>query len=166
MDRHQMIESTRHLVARARKGALATLYPGSGAPYASLVLVAPDRHGQPLFLMSRLAVHTRNIAADRRASLLLADARVDASAGSADTLTGSRVSLMGHIDVAADPEARARFLAAHPDAAGYADFGDFAFYRMTIDVAHLIEGFGRIVDIAGGDLVATSLDLRSSAPRP
>ena len=52
------------LLREARSGALATLMKGTGGPYCSLVNVATMADGSPLILISRLAVHTRNILAD------------------------------------------------------------------------------------------------------
>ncbi|HEY0440398.1 MAG TPA: pyridoxamine 5'-phosphate oxidase family protein, partial [Xanthobacteraceae bacterium] len=63
--------AAKKLLRQARSGALATLMPGSGAPYCSLVNVATAADGAPLFLVSQLAVHTRNILADPRVSLML-----------------------------------------------------------------------------------------------
>lgn len=136
------------LLEGARTGTLATLLP-DGAPYASLANIATDASGSPVFLLSRLALHTENLRRDRRASLLLRDDR----APGGDVLAGTRVSLIGTIAPRPAGDLRARFLAAHPEAETYVDFADFDFYAMTIDRAHLVAGFGRIVDIPGTDLL-------------
>lgn len=141
------------LLEGARAGTLATLLP-DGAPYASLASVATDGGGRPIFLLSRLALHTRNLLRDRRASLLLRDALLrDDGAPGGDVLAGTRVSLVGAIAPHAVGDLRARFLAAHPEAETYIDFADFGFYAMTIERAHLVAGFGRIVDIPGTELL-------------
>ncbi|MBB6309967.1 HugZ family protein [Xanthobacter tagetidis] len=150
--------AVRRLIREARFGALGTLEDG-GAPYASLVAVATDDAGRPTFLISRLARHTRNIARDPRISLLVS------AAGVADPMNSPRASLLGRIAPAGD-DARPRFLARHPDASGYADFADFAFYRMEVEEAHLVEGFGRIVDVAGTKLLtdwSAAADLKAAA---
>ena len=72
--------AAKKLMREARSGALGTLMAGTGDPYCSLVNVATQADGTPLLLISRLAVHTRNILADPRASLML-DERKDAFAG-------------------------------------------------------------------------------------
>ena len=77
------------LMREARSGALATLMAGSGDPYCSLVNVATATDGSPLLLISRLALHTKNILADARVSLML-DERKEG-----DPLQGARVMLMG-----------------------------------------------------------------------
>lgn len=150
--------AVRRLIREARFGALGTLEE-SGAPYTSLAAVATDEAGRPTFLISRLAKHTKNIARDPRISLLVA------AAGAADPMNAPRASLLGRI-APAGADARPRFLARHADAAGYADFADFAFYRMEVDSAHLVEGFGRIVDVPGARLLtdwSAAADLRAAA---
>lgn len=122
--------------------------PEAGSAYAALVLTACDHDGSPLLLISDLAEHTRNLAADPRLSLLF-----DGTAGLEDRLTGPRVTVAGEARRSADDRLRARFLARHPGAAVYADFRDFALYRVTVARAHLVAGFGRIHWIAAGALL-------------
>lgn len=141
----------RRLLRSALKGALATLDRSSGHPYASLVTVATDAAGEPLLLISRLALHTRNLEQDARASLL-----VDASGEDGDPLAGGRVSVVGRaerIEPGADAAERRRFLARHPAAEGYAGFADFSFWRLVVERAHYVGGFGRIVPLAREDVV-------------
>src|SRR5258706_7874574 len=80
---------TRSLLRRSRQGALATLMADSGDPYCSLVNVASFADGSPILLISRLAVHTKNILDDSRVSLML-DERADG-----DPLEGARIMLAG-----------------------------------------------------------------------
>ena len=136
------------LLRSALKGSLATLQRGSGHPYASLVLVATDSDGTPLLLVSRLALHTQNLSADSRASLL-----IDGTGTEADPMAGARVTLIGSVQPTTSATARTRFLTRHPSAQGYADFPDFAFYGLEIESAHFIGGFGRIVDLGPSDLL-------------
>lgn len=136
--RRLMRACDRATLATARRGA-DDGDPSAGWPYPSLVLVAFDLDGSPLLLMSTLAEHTRNLAADPRIGLLF-----DGTAGLAQPLTGARLSVLGRVARSAEPRHRARFLRRHPDAALYADFADFALYRVAIDRAHLVAGFGRI----------------------
>ncbi len=141
------IAVARTVLASAATGALATL-GSDGAPFASLVTLATDFDGAPLMLLSDLAEHTRNLKRDGRASLLV----VAPGGEGGDPLAGARISLIGTVTVHDDAEARRAFLAAHPEAERSAAFADFHLYRMTIGRAHLVAGFGRIVDVAGGDL--------------
>jgi putative heme iron utilization protein len=139
--------AARTLLREARAGALATLMAGSGDPYCSLVNVATAADASPLLLISRLAVHTKNILADPRVSLMLDERRAG------DPLEGARVMLMGTAAVTDDPHARRRYLDRQPEANMFADFGDFAFYRVALRGAHLVAGFGRIVDLTPADLL-------------
>jgi putative heme iron utilization protein len=135
----------RSLLRRSRQGALATLVPNSGDPYCSLVNVASHPDGSPILLISRLALHTRNILGDGRVSLML-DER---AAG--DPLEGSRIMLAGRAEEAGGDDQiallRRRYLNAHPSAEAFVGFKDFAFFRIEPSSAHLVAGFGRIVDL-------------------
>ncbi|MGJ4951007.1 HugZ family protein [Bradyrhizobium sp. HKCCYLS20291] len=136
--------ATRSLLRRSRQGALATLMTGSGDPYCSLVNVATAADGSPVILISRLAVHTKNILADQRVSLML-DERAPG-----DPLEGSRIMLSGKAEQATDENKdslRRRYLNAHPSASDYADFADFSFFVIRPAGTHLVAGFGRIVDL-------------------
>lgn len=131
------------LLRRSRQGALATLMPGSGDPYCSLVNLASHPDGSPILLISRLAVHTRNILADSRVSLML-DER---AAG--DPLEGARIMLSGRAEQAKNEWdlLQRRYLNAHPTAEAFVSFKDFAFFRIRPAGTHLVAGFGRIVDL-------------------
>lgn len=131
------------LLRRSRQGALATLMPGSGDPYCSLVNLASHPDGSPILLISRLAVHTRNILADSRVSLML-DER-----GAGDPLEGARIMLSGRAEQAEGERdlLQRRYLNAHPAAEAFVSFKDFAFFRIRPAGTHLVAGFGRIVDL-------------------
>jgi hypothetical protein len=146
----------RTVMRAADRAVLATQSTGSGWPYASLVLVALDLDATPILLVSALAEHTRNIAADDRVALLF-----DGTGGLAQPLEGPRVTVTGRAAPTADPHRRARYLARHPDAALYADFTDFAVHTVTVTGAHLVAGFGRIHRLGRADLM---LDADATAP--
>jgi putative heme iron utilization protein len=132
------------LLRRSRQGALATLLVGSGDPYCSLVNVASHPDGSPILLISRLAVHTRNILADSRVSLML-DERAPG-----DPLEGARIMLVGRAEEAGAEElelVRRRYLNAHPSAEAFVSFADFSFFRIRPAWTHLVAGFGRILDL-------------------
>jgi hypothetical protein len=134
----------RSLLRRSRQGALATLMAGNGDPYCSLVNLASHPDGSPILLISRLALHTRNILDDPRVSLML-----DERAGG-DPLEGSRIMLAGRAEEAGGEDVallRRRYLNAHPSAEAFVDFGDFSFFRIRPTSTHLVAGFGRIVDL-------------------
>ncbi|PZR87064.1 MAG: pyridoxamine 5'-phosphate oxidase [Hyphomicrobiales bacterium] len=149
------LAQAKELLRSVRAGALATVVPVSAFPFASLVNVATAPDGSPILLLSRLAAHTRHLASNPRLSLLLVQT------GAGDPLAHPRATIMGIGECVVDPDGRAalkaRFLARHPESALYADFGDFAFWRVAMEEAHLIGGFGRQGHFKAQSL-ATSLD--------
>src|ERR1700761_821922 len=118
------VKLARSLLRRSRQGALATLMAGSGDPYCSLVNVASHADGAPILLISRLALHTMNILADSRVSLML-DERV-----AGDPLEGARIMLAGRAEEATADDLDIlgrRYLSAHPAAETFVNFKDFSF---------------------------------------
>ena len=144
--------AAKKLLREGRSGALATLMPGSGDPYCSLVNVATAADGAPLLLISRLAVHTKNVLVDPRVSLMI-DERKEG-----DPLQGGRVMLMGTAAATGDADVRRRYLDRQPEAEMFAGFADFAFYRLVLKSAHLVAGFGRIVDLQPQDILTETGD--------
>jgi heme iron utilization protein len=148
----------RSLLRRSRQGALATLMPGSGDPYCSLVNVASHPDGSPILLISRLALHTRNLLGDARISLML-DERAEG-----DPLEGSRIMLAGRAEQADGEDLailRRRYLNAHPPSEVFVNFKDFSFFRIRPTGAHLVAGFGRIVDLKPAQFLT---DISDAAP--
>ena len=147
-----MSRAARALLRGLDRAAHATALPGSegGAawPYASLVLVAVDHDLSPVLLLSDLAEHSKAIAAESRVSLLF-----DGTGGLDQPLTGARVTLLGRVERTADPRLSQRFLARHPDAAMYAGFKDFRFYKVVPERAHLVAGFGKIRWLEASELL-------------
>ena len=141
----------RQAARKSTKAALATLQENTGAPYNSLVTVALDQAGCPIFLLSDLALHTKNIKADARASVLFDD-----TGGLSDPLEGVRVSYMGRIVKSSEEEDARRFLARHPDAQMYSEFADFSYYRLEPEQAHYIAGFGQIYTLDAESFVLGS----------
>jgi putative heme iron utilization protein len=145
----------RSLLRRSRQGALATLMPDCGDPYCSLVNVASNCDGSPILLISRLALHTRNILGDPRVSLML-DERAEG-----DPLEGARIMLAGRAEEATEADEailRRRYLNAHPAAEVFVNFKDFSFFRIRPAAAHLVAGFGRIVDLEPGQFLTDISD--------
>jgi putative heme iron utilization protein len=150
----QSAKLARSLLRRSRQGALATLMTGSGDPYCSLVNVASHYDGSPILLISRLAVHTKNVIGDSRVSLML-DERAEG-----DPLEGSRIMVAGIAEEAGGElktTLRRRYLNVHPSAESFAAFDDFSFYRIQPTGVHLVAGFGRIVDLKP-EKILTSLE--------
>jgi len=142
----------RSLMRDIRTAALATL-EASGGPFASYVAVAPAADGAPILLLSRLAVHSRNLQRDQRGSLLLVREPPERT----ETMTALRLTLTGRVVQDENPDLKGRFLACHPDAARYSSFTDFSVYRFSIAAGHLVAGFGQIVSLTPGELLANDV---------
>lgn len=144
------------LLRSIRAGTLATLADG-GAPFATLTSVATDIDGAPLILISGLSHHTRHISGDPRCSLLLAQT------GKGDPLAHPRLTVTAvarriERDTEECARIRRRFLARHPKAEMYADFGDFAFWRLEPQHFYLNGGFARAWDGPPQDILAPARD--------
>ncbi|HXJ22627.1 MAG TPA: pyridoxamine 5'-phosphate oxidase family protein [Polyangia bacterium] len=135
--------AARALLASESVGVLSTIsVHRPGTPYGSITPYALGADGAPLLLLSGLAAHTHNLRADPRAGLFVGD-----RSAAADPQAGARVSLMGRaalLRAEAEPDARARYLDRWPRAAQYLALKDFAFWRLEIEEARLIAGFGEI----------------------
>ena len=150
MDPHQTTPAAvaRRLIRACDRATLATALVDGDWPYASLVIVACDHGAAPLLLLSDLAEHTKNIAREPRASLLF-----DGTAGLDNPLTGSRVTVLGQLERCTDPGLIERFVRRHPDAELYASFADFNLFRMSVQRAHIVAGFGAIHRLDAADVL-------------
>jgi putative heme iron utilization protein len=142
----------RRLLRSGVRAALASSEASTGWPYASLITVATALDGAPLLLVSGLSVHARALRAEPRCSLLFD------TTGAGDPLAHPRLTVLGEARfLARDSEdgshARSRFLARHPKAALYADFGDFSLVRVEPARAFLNAGFGRASELAAADFM-------------
>lgn len=144
----------RQLLRRARTCSLSTLNRGDGTPYGSLANIATDVAGRPIVLISRLAWHTQNLAADSRASVLAGEIPEKG-----DALVGPRVTVMGRFEQIEDANLRRRYLARHPQAAMYADFADFSFWRLAPESIHGVAGFGRIETLAPDEVFPAASEM-------
>jgi len=134
-------ERARTLVHLGRTGTLASQSRRvPGYPFGSVAPYGLDGQGRPTFLISTMAMHTQNLLADPRASLL-----VTQPGWSEDPLAGGRVTLVGDVARVADGEVdpvRADYLERHENARHWVEFGDFAFYRMDVHELYFVAGFG------------------------
>ena len=151
-----MASAARQIMRRARRAALATIDAATGGPFASLVAVATLPRGEPVILISKLARHTQNIDHDARASLLF-----DGGGSGPDILADGRVTVTGSLMETDAPEARQRYLRRHGEAAGYAGFTDFSFFRLDPVDAHLVQGFGRIRTFSAEELLLPQQDCQA-----
>lgn len=131
---------SRHLVRSREKAVVATVMrETSGDPYASLVLTASDHEGNPLMYISDLAEHTKNIWENKRGSMLF-----EHTSGLNDPLSGARVTLQGSFEECTDEQLLERYFKRHEQSRKYSKAHKFFLYRMNVERAHLVAGFGRI----------------------
>ena len=130
----------RQLVTSRTDGTLSTLARDpAGYPFGSHVLYALV-DTRPVFLISNLAEHTKNLEADPRASLLV----VEAAPAGTEQLAIGRVTLVGRCTRVDRTAVEQAFLAAHPDARGYASFKDFGYWALDVESVRFVGGFGRM----------------------
>lgn len=136
----------RRYLRRHRYGILSTLSTTcAGYPFGSVTPFVLDHKAQPVILVSRLAEHTQNMAADPRVSLLVHEPGTDIQAG-------SRLTLVGNAAAAADcASIRRRYLQVFPDAARLLELGDFSFHFIAPHQLRFIGGFGDIRWLSAGD---------------
>ncbi len=150
-------ERARTLVHLGRVGALSTQprrVPGH--PFGSVAPYGVGAEGRPTFLISSMAMHTQNLAADARASLL-----VTQPGWTDDPLAGSRVTLVGSIAAVGEDDLgaiRADYLQRHESSRFWVDFADFAFYRMEIVDLYYVAGFGAMRWVAADEYHAAQPD--------
>jgi hypothetical protein len=147
-------ELARIRVATTNRGVLSTVaLDPPGYPFGSVATYALDERGRPVVFVSTMAEHTRNAAADPRASLLVAEPVAEGS----DPLAAGRATLIGDLLPVAGGEqaaARALYLAANPASASYIDFGDFGFWRLEVRSVRYVGGYGRMSWVDPGDYAA------------
>lgn len=137
------------VAARGPSGTLSTIARDpAGFPFGSLVALAFDDEGRPLLLLSSLAEHTGNLLARPEASVMVADPDADP----ASAVTAARMTIVGRVrrlDGEEADAARARYLGAHPAAAQFASFADFAMYVLDPLSVRYVGGFGRMSWVDG-----------------
>ncbi|MFY9911299.1 MAG: DUF2470 domain-containing protein [Candidatus Sulfotelmatobacter sp.] len=150
-------ERARTLMHVGRIGSLSTLSRKQpGFPFGSVMPYALDAGGRPIFLISTMAMHTQNLQADPRASLLV----TQPDAGG-DPLGASRVTLIGDvpkIPEAETPEARKTYLERYANSKYWVDFEDFSFYRMNVLDVYYVGGFGVMGWVQASDYVPARPD--------
>ena len=147
----------RKLLRAARSGTLATTADG-GQPFASLITPACAPDLSLLLLLSNLSEHTRHLRADPRCSILVCGA-----ADGANPQTAPRVTVTGIAEVADDPALKARYLAVHPYASLYAEFGDFHLWRIRPLAALFVGGFARAIRLRQAELAPDAASVAAVA---
>ncbi len=135
-------ERARTLAGAVKTGTLCSVAKEpAGFPYGSFVTYAMEG-ADPVFFISELAEHTKNLRADSRASLLIAEGGED------DPLANARVTLIGSARLLEDSgereAAKNAYLETHPNAQYYIEYSDFGFWRIDVESARYIGGYGRM----------------------
>ncbi|MEM8774638.1 MAG: DUF2470 domain-containing protein [Pseudomonadota bacterium] len=146
----EAIRQAKTLIRTERYGALATLDPETGMPMASRVLVATDQVGAPIILISQLSSHFAALEADSRCSIMLG------TPGEGDPLAHPRITVTAKAEQMTGEDrtvARGRFLARHPKSAIYADFTDFAFWRLVPQNAAFNGGFAKAFEMTADHIL-------------
>ena len=150
----EALRDAKRLLRLSRTGALATLDRDDGSPLSTLVGVASDWDGSPLFLLSQLSRHTQNLAGRTRASLLLTS-----QPGRGDPLNHPRLTVNGPVTPHDDATSRERYIRRNPKSKLYASFADFAVYRLQVEAIHFNGGFGRADAISPPELLSPPGDM-------
>jgi putative heme iron utilization protein len=157
-------ERARTLAAGVNRGVLSTVaLDPAGYPFGSVATYAIDDAGRPIVFVSTMAEHTRNAAADPRASLIVTESFAEGS----DPLAAGRVTLIGDLlEVGGDerPMVRDRYLAANTASAYYIDFGDFSFWRLEVRSVRYVGGYGRMSWVEAADYAGAEADPLAGEP--
>jgi heme iron utilization protein len=150
-------ERARTLVHLGRIGSLSSVSRRQpGFPFGSVMPYSVDEHGRPIFLISTMAMHTQNLKADPRASLLVTQSNAEG-----DPLGAARVTLLGNALTVREPEleqARKLYLERYENSKYWVDYEDFSFYRMEVVDVYYVGGFGVMGWVAASDYVAAQPD--------
>jgi putative heme iron utilization protein len=131
----EAIRVARTLLRTTRVTTLATLDPG-GYPYSTVTNLIVEPDGVPVVFMSGLAVHARNIEADPRVSITVADARTD-------VMTSPRLTLSGRAKRVPPDEIsalKAQYMERFPKAKLYLGLPDALLYRIRTEAVQLNGG--------------------------
>ncbi len=143
-------DQANNMLARMSHAVLAVNDPATGHPHLSRIACQADSTGLPVALLSALAIHSRALATDPRAALLL-----DAPGPKGDPMTWPRLSLQVVAGVINEPgQLRDRWLRAHPKAAVFIDLPDFRFWHLRPVAGFLNAGFGAAFRLTPADLGA------------
>ena len=135
----ELIELAKQLTENEAAGTLSThSVKHAGYPFASSAPFCVAPNGSPVFLLSSLAAHTKNLKQNSKASLLVAASK---------QVSDARLTVIGDLEKISESERDAignSYLQRHPEAQQWVSFGDFAFYRLVPIDLYLVAGFGKM----------------------
>jgi len=149
-EEHHALARDARLYLRARRGGVlsTTSLKFAGYPFGSVVPFVLDQSAAPVILISRLAEHTRNLAADGRCSLIVEDPGIE------DLQAAARLTCIADAEDVSEkdlPAVQSRYLRFFPGAQQLLDLGDFSFRRLRVKALRFIGGFGKIHWVSGED---------------
>ena len=101
---------------------------------------ALDSAGRPIFLISKMAMHTQNLSENPRCSLFVAQVGADG-----DALGAARATLMGDAELVPKSDiasVREKYLTRHENSRSWVEFSDFSFFRLQPIDLYYVGGFG------------------------
>jgi len=156
-----LAERARTLMHMGGASSLATVsQKHQGYPFCSMVPYAIDSSASPIFLISQMATHTKNVRASSLATLLVTEA--------SGSLGGARISVMGEttlVEGEAIKGVAEAYLAKHPESKQWVDFADFGFYRMSVQDVYFIGGFGSMGWVSAEEYSAAEPDPLAGAAK-
>ncbi len=157
MEKNSQAHTVRKFLKEQRNGILSTVSKEvEDFPYGSVCPYMMDHQGRPVFLISTIAEHTKNIAANDKACLTVMDERTN------PRLEGARVSYMGRAQRVGPQEEDIlsnRYLRFFPEAQAYFKAHGFHYYRIEPKRIRYIEGFGKIYWVEAKELLLSSMTL-------
>jgi heme iron utilization protein len=147
--KRESLVAAKAMLAAARTAALSVIDPETAGPFGALVNVAVDAELRPIILTSTLSRHTQGLLKDVRASIMVQGVIPE----DRDPLTEMRLTVTGTFAASEGSDVRKCYLARHPYAELYVDFGDFGFWRMTPEKLYVVAGFGRVYSFDFDDAV-------------
>ena len=139
----------RCFLRKHRAGVLSTHSKRfEGYPFGSVIPFVLDHEARPVFLISSLAEHYRNMVADRKVSLLVQDPSVS------DVQVAARLTIVGDatpVTTEVMEYIRPRYLRYFPNSSRLLELGDFSFWGLAPVSIRFVGGFGKINWVSASD---------------
>ena len=129
------------LLRESNEGVLSTISKKfEGYPFGSFTTFTTDRNRTVIIYASGLAQHTKNLVQNSKASLTIYNLKKNG-----DQQDSQRLTLLGDLVLADNQDdCKERFSLFLPHSVNYHKMHDFSFYKLLINQARWIGGFGQI----------------------